>query len=44
MNIGKRKNPKGDRYNYFYDLRSGPGQRPSTGLFTYVKPKTKAEK
>ena len=44
MNIGKRKNPKGDKYNYFYDLGRGPGQRPSTGLFTYVKPKTQAEK
>lgn len=39
MKIGKRLNGKGDKYLYYYDLGRGPGQRPSAGLFTYVRPK-----
>lgn len=44
MNIGERLNAKGDKILYFYDYGRGKGQRPSTGLFTYVKAKNPAEK
>ncbi len=44
MNIGKRLNDKGDKYLYFFDYGRGKGQRPSTGLLSYVKPKNEAEK
>ncbi|ANH81710.1 hypothetical protein A8C56_12585 [Niabella ginsenosidivorans] len=44
MNIGRRKNAKGDKYLYYYDNGRGKGQRPSMGLFLYVKPQNAAEK
>jgi integrase len=39
MNVIKRKNKAGDKYFFYYDYGRGVGQRPSTGIFTYVKPK-----
>ncbi|RFM27003.1 site-specific integrase [Deminuibacter soli] len=44
MKIGKRKSDKGDRYIYYYDLGRDKGQRPQTGDYTWVKPKTPAER
>jgi integrase len=44
MNIGERVSEKGDKIYYYYDLGRGKGQRPSVGLFSYVKPKNAAEK
>ncbi|WP_143306487.1 site-specific integrase [Chitinophaga vietnamensis] len=40
MNFLERLNQKGDKIYYYYDLGREKGQRPSTGIFTYVKPKT----
>lgn len=40
MNFWEKLNKKGDKIYYHYDLGRGKGQRPSTGIFTYVKPKT----
>jgi integrase len=39
MNVIKRKNKAGDKYFFYYDYGRGVGQRPSTGIFVYVKPK-----
>jgi len=39
MNLLKRPNKKGDKITFYYDLGRGPGQRPSTGIFIYAKPK-----
>lgn len=44
MNIIKRLNSKGDKFTFYYDFGRGPGQRPSTGIFIYAKPKTAIEK
>lgn len=44
MQIGRRKNQKGDKYLYFYDYGRGKGQRPSAGIFTYVRPKNEMQK
>ena len=44
MNIIKRKNKKGDKITFYYDYGRGPGQRPSTGVFIYIKPKNQVEK
>lgn len=44
MNIIKRPNRKGDRITFYYDYGRGPGQRPSTGIFIYTKPKDQIEK
>jgi hypothetical protein len=44
MNILERKNVKGDKIFFYYDLGRGPGQRPSTDIFIYTKPKTQTEK
>lgn len=44
MNILKRANPKGDKIIFYYDFGRGPGQRPSTGIFIYTKPKNQTEK
>jgi hypothetical protein len=44
MNIGERLSGKGDKIYYYYDLGRGKGQRPSVGLFCYVKPQNGAEK
>jgi len=44
MTIGEKLNRKGDKIFYFYDYGRKPGQRPTTGVFTYVNPKTQEQK
>lgn len=44
MNIIKRPNKKGDRITFYYDFGRAPGQRPSTGVFIYTKPKDQVQK
>ena len=44
MNIIKRPNKKGDRITFYYDYGRGAGQRPSTGIFIYTKPKDQIQK
>lgn len=44
MNILKSLNKKGDKYFFYYDYGRGPGQRPSTGIFIYARPKSQVEK
>lgn len=44
MNIIKRKNKKGDKIVFYYDLGRKAGQRPSTGIFIYSKPKDQIQK
>lgn len=44
MNFIKMRNRKNDKIYYYYNLGRGKGQRPSTGIFTYVKPKDQIEK
>jgi hypothetical protein len=44
MNISKRPNKKGDKFIFDYDYGRGAGQRRSTGIFIYAKPKNQAEK
>lgn len=44
MNILKRANAKGDKITFYYDFGRGPGQRPSTGIFIYAKPKDQIQK
>lgn len=44
MNFLKRLNKKGDKITFYYDYGRDPGQRPSTGIFIYAKPKTALEK
>jgi integrase len=39
MNIIKRANSAGDKVTFYYDYGRAPGQRPSTGVFIYKKPK-----
>lgn len=44
MKYYKKKNKHGDIILYYYDYGRSPGQRPSTGVFTYINPKTPEEK
>ncbi|WP_089897057.1 phage integrase SAM-like domain-containing protein [Chitinophaga arvensicola] len=44
MNYLKRKNTKGDKTYYYYDLGREKGQRPATGIFVYTKPKDAIQK
>lgn len=44
MNILERLNKKGDKITFYYDFGRGAGQRPSTGVFIYTKPKTQIER
>jgi integrase len=44
MNLIQRKNNKGNKITFYYDYGRGPGQRPSTGVFIYTKPKNQIEK
>lgn len=44
MNFIKRPNKKGDKITFYYDFGRGPGQRPSTGIFVYTKPKDHIQK
>ena len=44
MNIINRPNSKGDKITFYYDYGRKPGQRPSTGIFIYTKPKDQIQK
>jgi integrase len=44
MNFVKRTNSKGDKIYFYYDLGRKKGQRPTTGIFIYAKPKNQIEK
>lgn len=44
MNILKRKNKKGDKVIFYYDFGRAAGQRPSTGIFIYTRPKDQVQK
>jgi hypothetical protein len=44
MNFVKRTNAKGDKIYFYYDLGRKKGQRPTTGVFIYAKPKNQIEK
>ncbi len=44
MNWIERKSSKGDKITFYYDFGREPGQRPSTGIFIYIKPKNQIEK
>ena len=44
MNILKRPNAKGDKITFYYDFGRGAGQRPSTGVFIYTKPKDQIQR
>jgi integrase len=44
MNILKRPNRSGDKIMYYYDFGRGAGQRPSTGIFIYSKPKDQIQR
>lgn len=44
MKYYKKKSKHGDKMLYYYDYGRGPGQRPTTGIFTYINPKTPEEK
>ena len=44
MNFIKRSSRNGDKIMFYYDFGRGPGQRPSTGIFVYKKPKDQIQK
>jgi hypothetical protein len=44
MNILERPNRKGDKITFYYDYGRGRGQRSSTGIFIYTRPKKQTEK
>src|SRR5205823_10742154 len=44
MNILKRDNRSGDKTMFYYDFGRGAGQRPSTGIFIYKKPKDQIQR
>lgn len=44
MNLLKRRSKKRDKITFYYDFGRGAGQRPSTGIFIYTKPKDQAQK
>lgn len=44
MNFLKIPNKKGDKIIFYHDFGRGPGQRPTTGIFIYNKPKNQIEK
>lgn len=44
MNIINRLNKKGDKITFYYNYGRGAGQRPSTGIFIYTKPKDQIQK
>lgn len=44
MNYIKRPNKKGDKITYYYNYGRDAGQRPSTGIFLYTKPKNQTER
>lgn len=44
MNFLRIPNKKGDKIIFYYDFGRGKGQRPSTGIFIYARPKNQTEK
>ncbi len=44
MNISERPNKSGNKIFYYYDYGRRKGQRSSTGIFTYTKPKNQIER
>ncbi len=44
MNLLEAPNRKGDKIYYYYDFGRGKGQRPTTGIFTYTKPKDQIQR
>lgn len=44
MNFLKRPSKSGDKITFYYDYGRGPGQRPTTGIFIYTKPKNQIQK
>lgn len=44
MNFLKRTNAKGDKATFYFDFGRGKGQRPSTGIFIYTRPKDQLQK
>jgi integrase len=44
MNFWERENKKGDKKFFYYDYGRKAGQRPSTGIFVYTKPKNQVQK
>src|SRR6266498_4894785 len=44
MNFLQRRSKNGDKITFYYDYGRGPGQRPSTGVFIYIKPKDQIQK
>lgn len=44
MNFLKIPNKKGDKIIFYHDFGRGKGQRPSTGIFIYKRPKNQIEK
>jgi integrase len=44
MNFLKKPNRTGDKIYFYYDLGRAKGQRPSTGIFIFTKPKNQIEK
>ena len=44
MNIFKRENRTGDKIIFYYDFGRGAGQRPSSGIFIYKKPKDQIQR
>lgn len=44
MNFLERKNKSGEKIFFYYDFGREKGQRPSTGIFIYAKPKNQIEK
>lgn len=44
MNLLKRPNSKGDKITFYYDFGREAGQRPSTGVFIYAKPKDQVQR
>lgn len=44
MNILERPNSTGDKITFYYDFGRATGQRPTTGIFIYTKPKDAIQK
>lgn len=44
MNILERLSKKGDKITFYYDYGRGPGQRPSSGIYIYTRPKDQVQK
>jgi hypothetical protein len=44
MNFLKKKNRSGDKIYFHYDFGRAKGQRPSTGVFIYSKPRDQVQK